>query len=215
MIIPLSLPKVAINLKERRICKGECCVLESLLPVLVLSLTPCVLQVSAAWEAVSHRGRSCWQRAARCLGWQRKSWSPPALHLPQAGVPQVCKAVQLPAPGGQDGKLVYPVPGNQGDNEVGTNRLPYLHKVSETSPLWLMQGRGWPHIRLVPLPWLSLGGSVVPGQGPLGVGLVQELALSLAHSRLLFVDRVNERYGCGSIDNIMLVVKKQLCITMN
>lgn len=56
---------------------------------------------------------------------------------------------------------------------------------------------------------------MVPSQGPLGVGLVQELALSLAHSRLLFVDRVNERYGCGSIDNIMLVVKKQLCITMN
>ena len=136
--------------------------------MLVLSLTPCVLQVSAAWETVSLKGRAFWQRSGQCLGRQRQSRSPPALHLPQAGVPQVCKAVQLSAPGGQNGKPVYPVPGYQGDNEVGTNRLSYLHQVSETSSSGsgFRQGGDQPHIWLVPSLWLRLGESVMPDHGP-------------------------------------------------
>lgn len=181
--------------------------------MLVLSLTPCVLQVSAAWEAVSLKGRAFWERSGRCLGRQRPSRSPPALHLPQAGVPQVCKAVQLPAPGGQDGKPVYPVPGYQGDNEVGTNRLSYLHKVSETSSSGRVETSptsGWS--RLSDCAWENLWCQIT---APLGVGLAQQLALGLAHSRLLFVEWINECYGCDSIRNIMFVVRKQFCVTLS
>ena len=138
--------------------------------MLVLTLTPCVLQVSAAGEVVSLKRKRSSQRSGQRLTGQRQPRRPPALHLPQAGVPQVCKAVQLPAPGGQDGKPVYPLPGNQGDDEVGTNRLPYLHQVSETSLLWLgfRQPGDQPDIWLAPAPRLPLGESVMPDWVPLG-----------------------------------------------
>lgn len=122
--------------------------------MLVLSLTPCVLQVSAAGEVVSLKRKSSAQRSGRRLTGQRQPRRPPALHLPQAGVPQVRKAVQLPTPSGQDGKPVHPLPGNQRDDEAGTNRLPYLHQVSETGPLWLgfRQPGDQPDIWLEPSP---------------------------------------------------------------
>lgn len=162
---------------------------------------PCVLQVSATGEPTSRKGRSFQQWSGHRLGRQPQAWDPPALHLPQAGVPQVRQAVQLPAPGGQDGKLVYPVPGNQGDNEVRTNRLPYLHKVSETSPsdLGCGQGRVQPHFRPVPSALLLLGGGwgvgvVVLGQGPLRLDLTS----------VVFVEWMNGYYEYDSIHNLML-----------
>ena len=43
--------------------------------------------------------------------------------------------------------------------------------------------------------------------GPTGLGLAQQLALGLAYSTLLFVERINECYRCESIHNLVLVIK--------
>uniref|UniRef100_A0A5F9DG86 Tubulin tyrosine ligase like 11 n=1 Tax=Oryctolagus cuniculus TaxID=9986 RepID=A0A5F9DG86_RABIT len=94
---------------------------------------PTCFQVPAS--SISQEGRACGQRADGRPRQQQQPRSPPAFHLPQAGVPQVREAVQLPAPGGQDGELVHPLPRDQGHDEAGTHRLPDLHQVSESSPL--------------------------------------------------------------------------------
>ena len=185
--------------------------------MLVLSLTSCLLQVSVAGEAVSLKRKSSTQRSGQCLTGQRQPRRPPALHLPQAGVPQVHKAVQLPAPGGQDGKPVYPLPGDQGDDEVGTNRLPYLHQVSKTSPLWLgfRQPGDQPDIWLAPFSLTAPGRICDARLGPAGLGLAQQLALGLAYSTLLFTERINECYRCDSIHNLVLMVKRQFCAALS
>lgn len=54
-----------------------------------------------------------------------------ALPVPQAGLPQVRQAVQLPAAAGQGGCTLHPISWGQRDNEVGANGFPDVYKVSK------------------------------------------------------------------------------------
>lgn len=73
-----------------------------------------------------------------------------ALAVPQAGVPQVRQAVQLPAPGGQGGRALHPLPGRQGHHQAGANGIPHLHKVSAVL-----------HLSVQPLGCLQPGATVL------------------------------------------------------
>lgn len=151
-------PQVIARLKSRAVCQAT------------HSITnPCVLQVPAT--SSGQQGGACVGQADMRPGRRRQQQprGPAALHLPQAGVPQVCEAVQLPAPGGPYGKPVHPLPGDEGHNEARAHCLPNLHQVSETKlpGVRVVVGRvgSVPHLA-AQISSTTLGKTQVPGQHP-------------------------------------------------